>query len=1341
MFSLYSLCNLEASYLKFYYAFFISLLGCFVANAQPVISSFTPESGPIGTTVTIHGLNFSSKASNNTVYFGAVKATILSASNSTLKVSVPTGATYEPLTVTTGALTAYSSKPFAVTSPELENMPVAYSFAPPIEFSSEGYPNFVTSKDLDGDGKPELIALNNTANTISLFKNMGGLGIVNFTSAENYTVGSSPFGAAVGDLNGDGKPDVVIGDYENNNIIVYKNASTEGSLSLVEKKEYPSGQNPISIGIADFDSDGKPDIAAVNNNSYTVSIFRNTSTVDSIKFAAKIDYFVGVWVRSLTICDFDKDGKSDVAVANTNDNTLSILKNMSSPGTVAFSSRIDLETGASPFYISSADLDEDGKVDIIVANSASNNISIYKNTSSVGSISFANKIDISTGQSPVFCTASDIDGDGKPDIAVVNFGANSISLFKNQSTINVFSFDSPVQLPTAMSPRYLSIGDINGDGQPDISFVNSNSNTLSVVENTMRNVPLITGFTPASGSTDSVITITGKRFSHTTGVVVGGLPVTSFIASDSLITATIGSGGTGDIVVNTTEGAAVMPGFTFITPTPVIKSFTPASGSVGTSVTIKGTGLKSISQNATVYFGAVKASITASTDSTLVVIVPKGATYSPITVTVNALTAYAASPFKVSFPGSGNGFKNSSFVTKTDFATGSSPRSIAVADFDNDGKADLFVTNQALATASIFKNTSTIKTISLEKKPDLEMELEPFDVATGDFDSDGKIDIAVSNANGGSAGSLSVRRNTSEGGRLSFSDNTIMAVGNGPRGLSVGDLNADGKPDIVVTSGNSGLIAVFKNTSDSVSHISFASQTNISALQHADDIVLADLDGDRKPELISANFTGGSISVWKNTSSRSVISFAPAINYAAGNYPVSIAAGDLDGDNKIDIVVANYGSNTLSVFRNTSNGGAISLAAKQDLNTGKYPRAIALGDLDGDSNTDLLVSYDAPSEVAVFRNLSSSEGMSFATAVAYPSGVEPVAISVADIDGDSKPEIIMPNDYSSIAIFHNRIDEPIISSFTPNAAKKDSVVIIRGENLAKTGSVNLGGTPASSFTVVADSVLQATIGTGSTGVVEVTTPFGTDTLRGFIFIPPLPLIKSFSPISGTVGTEVKIIGDNLGKITSVRFGNTLATSFRINSDTSITAVVGKGGTGDIMVFDMNGSSTLGQFIFLIPTPIITSFSPSAGAAGTKVHIKGKNFTWTSAVSFGDFNASSFVVNTDSTITAVVGDGGSGAVGITSEFGEDTLSTFIFLLPNELVAYPNPAKDYVTIAHPGTDVSSEIKLVDLNGRVIKRLSVAKNEVQTTIYLASYPPGIYQIVWTDGRSTISQAVLIQ
>src|SRR5690349_3841436 len=101
--------------MKRIFAFLFCFVVVHLSFSQPVINSFSPLTGEIGTNVTITGLNFSTQPANNIVFFGSVKARVLSSASTALIVSVPPGASFQPITVTVGGLTGYSSKPFVVT--------------------------------------------------------------------------------------------------------------------------------------------------------------------------------------------------------------------------------------------------------------------------------------------------------------------------------------------------------------------------------------------------------------------------------------------------------------------------------------------------------------------------------------------------------------------------------------------------------------------------------------------------------------------------------------------------------------------------------------------------------------------------------------------------------------------------------------------------------------------------------------------------------------------------------------------------------------------------------------------------------------------------------------------------------------------------------------------------------------------------------------------------------------------------------------------------------------------------------------------------------------------------
>ncbi|MGD1045927.1 MAG: FG-GAP-like repeat-containing protein, partial [Bacteroidota bacterium] len=456
-------------------------------KSPPTITSFTPTSGTIGTTVTINGSYFNTTVASNIVYFGVVRGTVTAATSTSLSVRVPLGASYAPISVTDTAMgvTAYSTAPFVVTFLSSHAIDTA-SYAGKVDFATGSYPQSVAISDLDGDGKPDLAVTNSNSNTVSVYRNTSISGSMSFTAKVDYTTGSVPQSVAIGDVDGDGKPDLVVVNGDNT-VSVYRNQSTSGNISFAAKVDYTTGSSPYSLAIGDVDGDGRPDIVVTNSYSNTISIFQNTSTSGNISFLAKVDYTTGSSPFGVTIGDLDGDGKPDLAVANYSSSTVSVFRNMSTSGNISFATKVDYTTGSYPRGVAIGDFDGDGKPDLAVANYYSSTVSVFRNQSTSGSISFAAKVDYTTGSYPYSVAIGDVDGDGKPDLAVANSNSsdNTVSILQNKSTSGNISFAAKVDYKTGNYPYSVAIGDLDGDGKPDLAVANYYSNTVSVIRNTI----------------------------------------------------------------------------------------------------------------------------------------------------------------------------------------------------------------------------------------------------------------------------------------------------------------------------------------------------------------------------------------------------------------------------------------------------------------------------------------------------------------------------------------------------------------------------------------------------------------------------------------------------------------------------------------------------------------------------------------------------------------------------------------------------------------------------------------------------------------------------------------
>lgn len=530
--------------------------------ALPVITTFSPSSGPIGSSVTITGTGFNTTANQNVVFFGATQAVVTAASSTSLTVTVPLGANYQHISVTNLAdnLTAYSLQPFNVT------FSGNILFANSTSFPSGGNLNSVKIGDIDGDGKADLVA---TDGAVRVFRNLSTPGAINFAVNVGLGVSGTAVWASIGDIDGDGKPDLAVADQSNSSIAVFLNTSTSGTISFATALNFSTGAFCNLVVIGDIDGDGKPDLATANFNSGNVSVLRNTSTLGTISFATKIDYATGSGCSSVAIGDIDGDGKTDLVSANNYSKNISVLRNTSTSGSISFATKVDFTVASSSqtLGIQIGNIDGDGKLDVVVTGSLNGVASVFLNTSTVGVVNFATKVDFSLSN-PSSVSLGDIDGDGRLDIATSDLGL--VSVLRNTSTIGTASFATKVDFTIGGNYSLsLDLGDIDNDGRTDL--VATNGTNASVLRQIVP-LPSISSFTPSSGcaNTSSVV-ITGTNFTDATSVTIGGTNVLSFVVNSATqITAVVGNNNTGTIVVTTANGSATSAGTFTVNPLPSV---------------------------------------------------------------------------------------------------------------------------------------------------------------------------------------------------------------------------------------------------------------------------------------------------------------------------------------------------------------------------------------------------------------------------------------------------------------------------------------------------------------------------------------------------------------------------------------------------------------------------------------------------------------------------------------------------------------------------------------------------------------------------------------------------
>lgn len=281
-----------------------------------------------------------------------------------------------------------------------------------------------------------------------------------------FAVGDSPSGVVCADFNRDGKLDLATANDLDATVSVLLG---QGDGTFLAAAAFPVGNYPSTLVAADFNGDGKTDLAVLNSADNTVSVLLGNGDGT---FAAKIDSLTGANPMSLAAGDFNGDGKMDLAVADLDDGTVSVLLGN---GDGTFAPKVDYTVGNSPDWVIAADLNGDGKQDLVAANSTDNTVSVLLGQ---GNGTFGVQATFATGVSPDGIVAADFNGDGKLDLATANQGDNTVTVLLGTGT---GSFGAKTAYATGQGPYAVVAGDFNGDGHLDLATANYAGDSVSIL--------------------------------------------------------------------------------------------------------------------------------------------------------------------------------------------------------------------------------------------------------------------------------------------------------------------------------------------------------------------------------------------------------------------------------------------------------------------------------------------------------------------------------------------------------------------------------------------------------------------------------------------------------------------------------------------------------------------------------------------------------------------------------------------------------------------------------------------------------------------------------------------
>lgn len=330
---------------------------------------------------------------------------------------------------------------------------------------------------------------------------------------EAYT-GDRPQAVAVADFNGDGMPDLAVVNMNDNDVAVLLNTTTSGSstLSLDAGQSFATGTMPTAVVAADVNGDGKPDLIVANCVDNTVTVFINTTVPGSstVSFLAGQTFATGSTPISVVAVDVNGDGLLDIVTANVNANTVSVLLNATANGasTAAFDPEQEFSVGNLPNAVIAVDLNGDGHADLAVVNLGDNTLSVLMNTTPNGSAtaSFVGQQVFTAGNMPQSVAAGDINGDGLADLVVVGANDNTVNVLLNTTTPSSMTagFAAQQTFTAATFSQSVVIKDVNGDGLPDVIVADEAGSTVAVLVNTTMTGSATVSFAPEQDFDQSV---------------------------------------------------------------------------------------------------------------------------------------------------------------------------------------------------------------------------------------------------------------------------------------------------------------------------------------------------------------------------------------------------------------------------------------------------------------------------------------------------------------------------------------------------------------------------------------------------------------------------------------------------------------------------------------------------------------------------------------------------------------------------------------------------------------------------------------------------------------------
>jgi len=738
-------------------------------------------------------------------------------------------------------------------------------------------------------------------------------------------------------------------------------AALAGEISFVKAEDFTSGgTQPTALVRCDLNGDSFDDFAVVNqaaavgSDRGTVAVFLGgqdglTQIVPAVT--------VGREPHAATVGDFDGDSRTDLAVANYVDDTITILLGNNN-GTFDLAGNVALADETGPTALGAGHFDGDDTIDLAVANLLNNSVAILLGAGD-GTFATSDSVAFGEGTQPNSVTVDDFDGDDTSDVAVANFGTDEVAVLLGNGD---GTLSSPSTVSVGDAPNSITAANVVGSNATDLVVANggSDSDNVSVLEGN-----------GAGGFSLGMTVDAGLGPTSVEAADVDGDALLDLLVANSFSQAVSYLKNTG------TAFAPVSLLGTLAVPSSVAAGQFRGDGNLDLVVANEGADSVSVMLGTgSGEFAAQQAFETGAAPSSIACADFDGDGIPDLAV------ADGYSDDITIFLGDGTGGMAAASVVL--LPVESAPNFIVAAKLNGDQHVDLAVANFGLILEDDPSPPSLDTVTILLGNGDGTFDVPPLNefivvgdgpaaIALGSFNpsSDGVLDLAVANYYDDD---IHVLFGDGAGG---FGSPTTLSLpdpgwGAGPRHVAAADFNGDSRDDIAVATDSSDTVAIFPSNGDGT----FALQVSYDLGRRPDAIGMGDFDKDGNIDLAVANFglkpdedpSPPSLDTVTILLGGGDGTFASGPELTAGDGPSEIAVADINRDGAVDLAVVNENSHDVSVFGGDGTG---SFSLVQTLNVGNTPVSVIAAELSADRAADLAVANWNSDTVTVLLNSSS----------------------------------------------------------------------------------------------------------------------------------------------------------------------------------------------------------------------------------------------------------------------------------------------------------------------------------------------------------------------------------